>query len=239
MIYRSNIECPDLTPYFRFRDPPMTRMGHDIPSDPEVDPDCGFLTHDEASILYNIAEAWPGIWVDIGCRFGWSTAHIAAAGNRVVGVDPLLSDPAMMQRAVADIGPMSFVGQTSEEFFSQPRDEIVGAHIDGCHDWPEPLRDAERAIAAGARVIVWHDFLGEPVQRAVMEIALGNEHWAWQEFWTPNGMAVAWDTRWCQSDLILSHDRDVSVNWEPHEIAVDRHEKSIANEIMARRGKHE
>ena len=46
MIYRSNLTAPDLAPQFKLRNPPMTMLGHDVPSDPDFLPDCGYLTHD-------------------------------------------------------------------------------------------------------------------------------------------------------------------------------------------------
>src|SRR5882757_4294806 len=92
MIYRSNLTFPDLSPHFKLKSPALTTMGHDMPSDPDYEPGCGFLTHDEAAILYSIVKAWPYRWVDIGARFGWSTAHIATAKPMgVIPVDPALA----------------------------------------------------------------------------------------------------------------------------------------------------
>jgi hypothetical protein len=57
MIYRSNPVAPDLTPFFKLKEPAMQMMGHDVPSDPDFDPNCGFLTHDEAAILFACASS--------------------------------------------------------------------------------------------------------------------------------------------------------------------------------------
>ena len=75
-IYRSNLTAPDLSPYFSLCPQVRQIMGHDAPSDPDFDPDCTYLTHDEAAILYSIAKAWPGSWVDIGARLGWTGATL-------------------------------------------------------------------------------------------------------------------------------------------------------------------
>src|SRR5712675_1849095 len=105
MRYRSNLTAPDLRPYFsattefRVRD---WSMGHDIPSDKEFDPECGFLSDDEASILHNVALACPGDWADIGARTGWSALHIAAASCSVDAVDPLLSTDGLSDRFEAN-----------------------------------------------------------------------------------------------------------------------------------------
>lgn len=212
--------------HFRFRDPPMERMGHDIPSHPSVGPDCGYLTHDEAAILYEAARRWPKNWIDIGCRFGWSTAHIAAARANVIGCDPLLADDLLMDEAICPSpvyrdgdkweGVWGLTSATSSEVLTAET-LVSAAHIDGCHDWPEPLLDAARAIKAGAKVLVWHDFLGEPVQRAVYEITRAHG-WVWCTYWTPNGMAVAWEP---SIDFEPpAHQRDERVDWKPHERAV-------------------
>lgn len=198
MIYRSNLTCPDLAPHFKLLTPAIQMMGHDCPSDPDFGPGCGFLTHDEAAILYRIAKAWPYRWVDIGARFGWSTAHIAAAmPMAVTPVDPELAmqGPSARFETNADhcwdeIFEVAAV--TSEAYFARPREQpIQGAMIDGNHDAPEPTLDAIRAIKAGAKVLVWHDFQGQPIQDAVM-VVTGNDEWKCRVYDTPNGMAVAW-----------------------------------------------
>jgi hypothetical protein len=72
-----NLTAPDLSSHFRLRNPPMQHCGHDEPSDPDFLPNCGFWTHDEAALLYTIANSVPrGTWVDIGARLGWTAAHV-------------------------------------------------------------------------------------------------------------------------------------------------------------------
>ena len=187
---------PDLSKHFTLADPPLQYYGHDMPSDPDFSPECGFLTHDEAAILYNIAKAFPHRWVDIGCRFGWSTAHIAAALTKGVwACDPVLQHEAQQRRFESNLHHfwgelVQVVAKESEGFFR--RDRIIdAAMIDGNHDSPEPTLDAARAITAGASVLVWHDFQGRPVRDAVEHVmGLG---WSSRVYWTPNIMAVAWN----------------------------------------------
>jgi hypothetical protein len=77
MIYRSNLEAPDLTPHFKHlvSRPMPHSFGHDVPSDwgDKADDDpvfglykkCGMWTHDEAAILFNVAAAawtFQGMW---------------------------------------------------------------------------------------------------------------------------------------------------------------------------------
>lgn len=197
MIYRSNLIAPDLSPYFKLRTPAKRILGHDCPSDPDFLPECSYLSHDEAAILFHIAKAWPGRWVDVGSRLGWSAVHIRAANIKAVRcVDPELYTPEFFIRFSQNInyqdGTLSTHGVTSEEYFSIRCDGIDAAHIDGNHDSPEPTLDAMRAIKAGARVLVWHDFWGQPVADAVdAVIDLG---WKCRIYNTPNGMACCWNT---------------------------------------------
>lgn len=178
-IYRSNLIAPDLAPHFKLKVPANQMMGHDAPSDPDFLPECGFLTHDEAAILHNVAVAWPKRWVDIGARLGWTAAHIAAAGALVMPVDPELRIAAFSERFEQNLmhcwdGVSEVSASTSEDHFSAPSDSprsvCDAAMIDGCHDSPEPTLDAMRAIKAGASVLVWHDFQGKPVRDAVYEV---------------------------------------------------------------------
>jgi len=233
MRYQSNLRAPDIAPYFRLLNPPKQMAGHDAPSDPDYLPDCTFLTHDEAAILYHIAKRWPGHWADIGARFGWTATHIAATNCCTVdAVDPDLRFVPLEDRFLANTNPynydMSLFSATSEEYFAAPEasfgwfdqsvwfrlEPIVGAMIDGCHDSPEPTLDAKRAIYAGAQVLVWHDFQGRPVRDAVNEM-LSDPYLKWnvRVYWTPNMMAVAWcaDCGFVPPD----HVRDQAINWEP------------------------
>ena len=183
MIYRSNLECPDLTPRFRHAvSRPMGHsFGHDVLSDwadkspkhPkfEIYKDCGFWTHDEAAILYNVALRTEGTWVDIGAHTGWTTAHIGMT-NPVIAVDPLLADADFWLRFKQNItGSIKRLGEfhsTSAVFFKDVKvRDCVGVCIDGDDEPGEPLKDARGALKLGAEVIIFHDFIGQPVREAV------------------------------------------------------------------------
>lgn len=214
-IYRSNLTAPDLAPYFKLRVPPLQIMGHDMPSDPDFDPNCGYLTHDEAAILYRVAKAWPGRWADIGARLGWTAAHIAAAGATVVPIDPELAFDGFSRRFEDNVShcwtSIAWVEHlTSEKVFRLPGVRFVAAMIDGDHDAPQPSFDAARAIQAGAQVLVFHDFAGRPIRDAVGGVLdLGT--WKARVYWTPNMMAVAWrdDCGFVPPD----HVRDPAIDW--------------------------
>ncbi len=220
MIYRSNLTAPDLAPHFKFLNPPIQMLGHDIPSDPNFDPRCGSWSHDEAAILYNCAKSMPGTWVDIGSRLGWTSAHLCEAGCKVVSVDPALKVSEFFERfkeniAAAD-GTLKYRGKTesrtSGDWFrdhallASPFDGFV---IDGDHDYPQPLLDAMRCHSNASRncVIALHDFLGGPIQDAV--IALIGLGWKCRVYDTPNGVAVCWRGDFTPPD----HIPDPRIDW--------------------------
>ena len=67
-------------------------------------PGIGFLSRDEAHIVYNAALCFAGRpALEIGCFLGWSTCHLVAGGvNRDV-VDPVLADHGAIEAVTAGI----------------------------------------------------------------------------------------------------------------------------------------
>jgi hypothetical protein len=212
MIYRSNLEVPDLTPYFRLDSRPRPwSFGHDVPSHPEIEPECGYFTHDEAAILYNVALQIGGTWVDIGSRFGWTSAHLMAAGCSVIGVDPCYALDACNEAMREGIDKIraKMIGNTPQ-FMPYPFDSSTfflnessvhkyvegrsysGFVIDGDHSTPFPLLDA---IGANKRAkpscaVLFHDFRGKPIRDGVRYLM--DCGWKCRVYWTPNGVAVCW-----------------------------------------------
>ena len=185
MIYRSNLSCPDLAPHFKHLHSRVMghSFGHDVPSDwaDKADDDpvfgiykrCGFWTHDEAAILYNVAKIIKGWWLDIGCHTGWTSAHIAA-GAHVECIDPMLSVRGFVDRWAANLshcwdGITAGHYMTSNEFFTyvDPDKLYDGFCIDGDHEPGAPLQDAQNAAAhlAPTGVIMFHDGVGGPCAR--------------------------------------------------------------------------
>ncbi len=219
MIYRSNLIAPDLTPHFKLLSPAVQIFGHDVPTDPDYDPGCGFWTHDEAAILYNVAKQRPGVWLDLGSRMGWTSAHILAAGCSVHMVDQAYHNEAIKKRAVD-----STIQVIEEDFSSWPMASSVenffagyahlyqydGFVIDADHDRPQPTLDAMRCHQSAQEdsVILMHDFMGRPIQDAVVVLmALG---WRCRIYDTPNGVALLWrDAKFVPP----THRPDPSINW--------------------------
>ncbi len=211
MIYRSNLSAPDLQRHFRHAHCRVMghSIGHDVLSDwADRRPDdpvfglyknCGFWTHDEAAILYQVAAQFPGLWLDIGSHTGWTTAHIAAAGRKVVAVDNMYAVPEFRLRARENLAACGFGDQvqlwpgTSAEFFAEGEPgPFAGIVIDGAHDKPVPLNDAASAsgLLEPRGVILMHDAIGEPVQQGVRYlISQGFQH---RVYYTPHVVACLW-----------------------------------------------
>ncbi len=216
MIYRSNLTCPDLRPYFKLLDPPLQTLGHDMPSDPEHDPNCGYWTDDEAAILFNAAKQIPGTYCDIGSRFGWTAAHLIAAGAEDVwGVDPEYRRSDFTNRALDNCPQMIPCPFTAAQFFprmSKRGAKFAGFVIDGDHDEPQPLLDALGCLTLANPdcLMLFHDFRGKPIQDAVTELI------AWHSmrcriYDTPNGVALLW--RGYPQFHPPDHTPDPAVDW--------------------------
>ncbi len=195
----------------------MQILGHDIPSDPDYDPNCGFFSHDEAAILYHIAQRVGGVWVDVGSRFGWTTAHLIAAGRPVIAVDPCYADERYEARFIKNLLAVEpiyikyegIAQELSVSMWVEPQDGFV---IDGNHDHPEPLNDVRAAlrIAKDACAFVLHDFYGQPIIDAVKFLML--EGFNTRIYWTPNGIALCW--RGMPEFLAPFHVRDPQICWQ-------------------------
>lgn len=196
MTYRSNLTCPDLRPHFRLKHPPIQIFGHDTPSDPDFDPNCGYWQMDEAAILYNVALRVPGLWLDIGARFGWTAAHIAAAERDVVLVDPELRYQAQVARMERNIDHCW--DRVKEVFWQDEWADMLtgytfsGVVIDGNHEGPFPLRDAITAHGATHDdcVILLHDMWGAPIRHAASWLL--DTGYQGKIYLTPNGVGVFW-----------------------------------------------
>lgn len=213
MRYQSNLSAPDLTPHFKLLAPPLQIMGHDMPSDPDFEPQCGYFTHDEAAILYNVAKQVGGNWVDVGARFGWTGAHLMAANCRVNLVDPHLAITKRRNRLLENIEtiPIGDAWLRPDTFSNAiiPM-KISGVVIDGNHDRPEPLNDAITAHGATKDdcVVVLHDYWGEPIQEAVDW--LQDAGYNTRIYCTPNGLAVCWRGKFTPP----VHIPDPAIDWQ-------------------------
>lgn len=210
MIYRSNLTVPDLQQFFRHTHCRVMghSQGHDVLSDftdkSLDDPvfgiykQCGFWTHDEAAILYNVVESLGGDWLDIGGLTGWTSAHEAVACHHVTAVDTMYSVHDFKYRAIENLDAAGCLDRvklwagTSSDFFAQNDSLFHGIVIDGDHCSPCPLNDAiaaEKAIRVGG-VILFHDAIGEPVKQGYRYLqTLG---WKLRIYKTPHIVALCY-----------------------------------------------
>jgi hypothetical protein len=218
MNYRSNLTAPDLRPHFRLKEPPIQILGHDIPSDPDFEPNCGFWEQDEAAILYNVAKQVRGHWVDIGARFGWTTAHVIEAGCMCSVVDPILHMLYGYNRFSENLYTWvnripSTSGLTACQWFDSLTEDsrLSGFVIDGNHDTPEPLNDAMNAakFAADNCVIMLHDYLGKPIRDAADWLV--SQGWQHKVYFTPNGVCCCW--KGLPDFVAPEHVRDPAIDW--------------------------
>ncbi len=229
MIYRSNLPCPDMSG-FKLRADVVQNCGHDCPSDPDFEPACTFMTQDELAILCATFRRLHGrTVVEIGSRFGWSAKAVhSATGGCVLCLDPILHyDTAEWNRFRQNLGDtfgsVIAIPRTSQQFFLYRNTENVvtrysGFVIDGCHDTPEPLKDAKGCVSLSTPdcIIVFHDGRGWPVQDGVAWLL--DQGFKARYYSTPNGMFVCWRgfDNWSPPD----HDPDPAVDWESIKLGI-------------------
>ncbi|MBI4662506.1 MAG: class I SAM-dependent methyltransferase [Verrucomicrobia bacterium] len=163
----------------------------------------GFVNRDEAHILYNTALAFGGKRaLEIGCWLGWSACHLALGGVRLDVVDPLLARPDFHQnvtRSLSNVGVLESVNlvpkrspEAIREAFERHGEKWSLIFIDGDHDAPGPLRDAQECLrfAEDDALILLHD-LASPDVAAALDF-LRAEGWKTMLYQTMQIMAVAW-----------------------------------------------
>lgn len=236
MIYRSNLEAPDLQPHFKHATSRVLghSFGHDVLSDwsDKADDDpvfgmyktCGFWTHDEAAILYNVARLNPGRWLDIGAHTGWTTAHLAAAGCKVTALEPMLPVEGWADRFAENCrafdGMYSATYLRSQQFFitaSPFTDHFRGVVIDGDHGSPNPRIDAAGAVQLldDDGVILFHDAMGGPVWEGIY--CLLDLGFRCHVYFTPHIVAACarpTPTGTLQPAYSLIHRPDPAINWQ-------------------------
>jgi hypothetical protein len=167
------------------------------------EPNTGAISVEEAELLYNNALPFTGNrGLEVGCHYGWSTAHLVKAGLLLDVVDPALGDDHHLEAVTTSLarvgGPGTFSlwpgyspGIIKAVAASAPA-AYSFAFIDGLHEGPAPRRDAE-AVAeemAADAIIMFHD-LTSPYVAAGLE-ALANAGWKTGIYNTMQIMGVAW-----------------------------------------------
>ena len=183
-------------------------------------PVMGFLSLDEATLLYNLALPFAGERaLEIGCWRGWSTAHIAKAGVVLDVIDPVLRDAAVQAEIAATLDAIGAQGRYRLHDAESPAGLYAAkageaapwrfVFIDGNHEPDGPVLDAANVVEMVAEdaVIVFHD-LASPHVAAGLDL-LRERGWSTLIYQTMQIVGVAWRGK----VTLPEHRPDPRVRW--------------------------
>lgn len=185
-------ECPDLSPLFPHatqQDPAKVNWPYLRAQVPHVWRSdtrdhkpwkTGNASVEEAACLYTLARQFAGRrGLEIGTHFGWTAAHLLAAGLRLDCIDPEFNTgnrTAQVTAALSQVeggGAFRFYGGFSPDMLDEARAAEKApwsfAFIDGSHDGDGPRNDARAVIPHLAKnaVVVFHDLTSPYVERGL------------------------------------------------------------------------
>ena len=186
----------------------------------------GFMSRDEANLLYAIARQFNQARIlEIGCWLGWSTCHLGLGGGRLDVIDPVLIDP-LHRSSVEDMITASGLGDTVTLHALASPDGVgqIAAQghgpwslfvVDGDHEAPAPEYDVEVCLkyATDDVAFVFHDLASPQVAEALRMLeAKGFNILLYQ---TMQIMGIAWRGRVTP----VHHIPDPRVAWQlPHHL---------------------
>lgn len=184
-------------------------------------PTIGFVSRDEALILYNSARLFAGKpALEIGCWMGWSACHLALGGVTLDIVDPSLAQQAIHDSVAASLGAAGVADRCNLHAGSSP-DQVHGIaakegrrwsliFIDGDHQAPHPWQDVEAVerYADETALILFHDLAFPDVAPALDY--LRQKGWQTMIYATMQIMAVAWRG----AVTPVRHAPDPNVTWQ-------------------------
>lgn len=195
----------------------------DIPHNWYVDqrqPTIGFLSRDEAHILYNTALKFKGKKaLEIGCWLGWSACHMALAGVKLDVIDPLLAREDVYESVSNSLNSTGIVDsvnlvagyspQKVDELAQQLQRKWSLIFIDGDHEAPGPVNDAIicEQLAETDALIIFHDLNSPDVAEGLDY--LKQKGWNTMIYQTMQIMGVAWRG----NVEPVQHQPDPKVNW--------------------------
>jgi len=166
-------------------------------------PDIGVLSLDEATLLYNNALPMHGLrGLEIGCHYGWSTAHLVAAGLILDVIDPGLGYPDQSHDVADSLARVGGPGRAnlwagfSPSIVPAVRSNQAApwsfAFIDGYHEGRGPLDDAEAVIGLMApdACVMFHDLTSPHVAGGLRHFAANG--WSVGLYNTMQIMGIAW-----------------------------------------------
>ncbi len=180
----------------------------------------GFLSRDEAHILYNTALMFKGKKaLEIGCWLGWSACHIALAGVELDVIDPLLGKEEIYKSVSASLDSAGVLDSVNLIAGYSPQKVIELAEklqrkwslifIDGDHEAPGPLNDAIicEQLAEGDALILFHDLSSPDVAKGLDYFK--QKGWNTMVYQTMQIMGVAWRG----NVEPVKHQPDPRINW--------------------------
>jgi predicted O-methyltransferase YrrM len=166
-------------------------------------PMSGFVSREEALILYNTAKLFAGKpALEIGCWMGWSACHLALGGVTLDIIDPILADPGMHNSVLDSLQAAGVANRCILHAEASPaavqrialRDGKLWSltFIDGDHEGPHPLKDAMVAeqYADETALVLFHDLAFPDVAPALDY--LRSRGWNTMVYLTMQIMGVAW-----------------------------------------------
>ncbi len=163
----------------------------------------GVLSLEEATILYQLARLFRGQrGLAIGCHFGWSTAHLVAAGLDVDVLDPALSRPDQWRAVDSSLQQIPTSGSYRLWAGYSPSmvSAVIATHarpwsfvfIDGDHEGDAPRADAEvvAPLLAPTAMVVFHDLVSPYVAAGLA--AFQERGWRTAVFNTMQILGIAW-----------------------------------------------
>ena len=185
----------------------------------------GFLSRDEAHILYNTALQFKGKKaLEIGCWLGWSACHLALAGVELDVVDPLLEREDIRQSVIHSIqGALDassvqtsvklvpgYSPQRVEELANEFNRKWSLIFIDGEHENKGPLNDAIACekLAEEDAIILFHDLAAPDVAEGLDY--LKQRGWQTVVYQTMQIMGAAWRG----NVEPVKHQPDPNISWQ-------------------------
>jgi len=184
-------------------------------------PEVGFLTRDEAAILFNAALPFgEQNALEIGAHVGWSTVHLALANLNLDTIEPQLKhDPRVLLHIITSLRSSNIYSKVNlVAGFSAEEVEKLGqqnkrwsfAFIDGNHNGDYPLNDAKivSKYMNDTAMVFFHDMVFPDVARG-LEYFMQNG-WQTRIYHTQQIMGCAWRGR-CEPP---QHQPDPRYKWD-------------------------
>ncbi|MFD1381198.1 class I SAM-dependent methyltransferase [Fodinicurvata halophila] len=163
----------------------------------------GNASVEEAACLYTLAKQFTGQrGLEIGTHFGWTAAHLVAAGLHLDCIDPEFNTGdrvAQVTKALSQVqgeGSFRFYGGFSPDMVEEARLAEQApwsfAFIDGSHDGDGPRNDALAVLPhlAGNAIVVFHDLTSPFVERGLYAMKMAG--FDTRLFVTMQVLGVAW-----------------------------------------------